>query len=169
MKRTLLFVFVIFCCGITATAQTPYTSSQDAQKVMILNGILSKSILINEPSFSWYKSNQQGYNPDTSLLTRFENAKSNVRYLVFGGTWCEDTQNILPKFFKLLEKSGTPDSNVSFFGVDRKKKTLGNFADVFQITNVPTIIVMKDGKEVGRVIEYGKTGKWDTEIAELIK
>ena len=47
-------------------------------------------------------------------------------------------------------------------------KTLGNIADAFKITNVPTIIVMKDGKEVGRVIEYGKTGKWDEELAELL-
>jgi len=30
-------------------------------------------------------------------------------------------------------------------------------------------IVMKDGKEVGRVVEYGKTGKWDVELAELLK
>ncbi len=27
---------------------------------------------------------------------------------------------------------------------------------------------MKDGKEVGRVVEYGKTGKWDKEIAVLL-
>jgi hypothetical protein len=28
---------------------------------------------------------------------------------------------------------------------------------------------MKDGKEVGRVVEYGQTGKWDVELAELLK
>ena len=36
------------------------------------------------------------------------------------------------------------------------------------ITNVPTIIVMKNGKEIGRVVEYGKTGKWDKELAEIV-
>ncbi|MEI9808442.1 MAG: hypothetical protein WDO16_11570 [Bacteroidota bacterium] len=36
------------------------------------------------------------------------------------------------------------------------------------ITNVPTIIVMKKGKEVGRVIEYGKEGVFDKELAEII-
>jgi hypothetical protein len=29
--------------------------------------------------------------------------------------------------------------------------------------------VMKNGMEVGRVVEYGKTGKWDLELAELLK
>jgi hypothetical protein len=36
------------------------------------------------------------------------------------------------------------------------------------IINVPTIIVMKKGRELGRVIEYGKTGKWEKELADII-
>ena len=31
-----------------------------------------------------------------------------------------------------------------------------------------TFIVMKGGKEVGRVIEYGKNGRWDKEIGEIV-
>ena len=56
-----------------------------------------------------------------------------------------------------------------FFGVNRAKKSLGNIADAFNIVNVPTIIVMKGGKEVGRVVEYGTTGKWDKELAALLQ
>ena len=96
------------------------------------------------------------------------NTKDKVQYVVFGGTWCEDTQFILPKFFKLQEQSGLSESRLSLYAVDRSKKTLGNIADAFKITNVPTIIVMKDGKEIGRVVEYGKTGKWDTELGQIL-
>ena len=52
--------------------------------------------------------------------------------------------------------------------VNRDKKALGHIAEAFGIINVPTIIVMKDGKELGRVVEYGKTGKWDNELAEIV-
>jgi hypothetical protein len=38
-----------------------------------------------------------------------------------------------------------------------------------QATNVPTVIVMQQGKELGRVVEYGKTGQWDKELAEIVK
>ncbi|HNF42654.1 MAG TPA: thioredoxin family protein, partial [Ferruginibacter sp.] len=73
-----------------------------------------------------------------------------------------------PKFFKIQEKSGVPDEAVTFFAVNRDKKTLGNICDAFQVNLVPTIIVMKNGKEIGRVVEYGKTGKWDKELVDLI-
>jgi len=36
------------------------------------------------------------------------------------------------------------------------------------IKATPTIIVMKDGKELGRLVEYGKTGYWDKELAKII-
>jgi hypothetical protein len=54
------------------------------------------------------------------------------------------------------------------FGVNRAKTSLGNIAKAFNVTLVPTIIVMKEGKEIGRVVEYGKTGKWDKELAEIL-
>jgi thiol-disulfide isomerase/thioredoxin len=153
-----------------ATAQTPYTSTVDANKVTILNGIITKYVLINNDAFkSWYTSNEQTYTPPAPVLASMEAAKDNVQYIIFGGTWCSDTQFILPKFFKLQAQAGVADKNISFFGVDRQKKTLGNLQAAFGVTNVPTIIVMKNGVEQGRVVEYGKTGKWDEEIASILK
>ncbi|MEO8771727.1 MAG: thioredoxin family protein [Ferruginibacter sp.] len=168
--KQFLFVLVFTISVFTNVhAQTPYTSFKDDQQVTILNGIISKYILQNDPVFNWYASNQSGYTPTVELINTLEAAKGKVSFVIFGGTWCDDTQFILPRFFKLQEKSGIPDSSISFFGVNRDKKTLGNFADVFKIKSVPTIIVLKDGKEVGRVVEYGKTGKWDIELGELVK
>ncbi|MDB5202015.1 MAG: thioredoxin family protein [Ferruginibacter sp.] len=169
MKKFILF-FAISTAALAATAQTPYTSSKDPNHadVTILKGIISKYILQNDPSFKWYAANQVAYQADTATINALGKTKDNIQYVVFGGTWCEDTQFILPKFFKLQETAGVPDKNVSFFAVDRSKQTLGNVASAFKITNVPTIIVMKDGKEIGRVVEYGKTGKWDKELADLL-
>lgn len=162
-------IALVFAIPVAANAQTPYTSAKDNQQVTILNGIISKYILQNDPIFNWYASSQSAYTPDVNIVNALEAAKSKVTFVLFGGTWCDDTQFILPKFFKLQEASGFPDSSISFFAVNRQKKTLGNFADVFNITNVPTIIVLKEGKEVGRIVEYGKTGKWDVELVELLK
>ncbi len=83
-------------------------------------------------------------------------------------SWCDDTRVILPKFFVIQEKAGIPDDRISFFAVNRQKQTTGNVASAFNIINVPTIIVMKNGKEIGRVVEYGTTGKWDNELANIL-
>ena len=168
MKK-LLLIAVLFSAAASASAQTPYTSNVDDKNVTILNGIITKYAIINNSAFtSWYGPNQTAYSPNAELLKAMQAAKDKVQFIIFGGTWCEDTQFILPKFFKMQELSGIQDNSVSFFAVDRKKTTLGHLNEAFKITNVPTIIVMKDGKEIGRLVEYGKTGKWDEELASIL-
>jgi len=51
---------------------------------------------------------------------------------------------------------------------DRAKTSLYNLHNLFHIVDVPTFIVMKDGKEVGRVVEYGKEGQIDKELGEIV-
>ncbi len=48
------------------------------------------------------------------------------------------------------------------------KKTLHHLAEAFQVTNVPTFIVLKNGKEIGRVVEYGRYGMIDKELGEIV-
>lgn len=170
MKRFLVSVVFIGLLSVV-NAQSPYISQPDANhpEQHILNGIITKYALQNDPEYKWYMSSQSSYAPADPIVAALQSAKDKVEYIVFGGTWCEDTQFILPKFFKLQEASGIPDTKISLFAVDRNKKTIGGIADAFKITNVPTIIVMKDGKEVGRVVEYGTTGAWDKELAALLK
>ena len=150
-------------------AQYEITKDEKHPEQHILRGIINKYLVQNDDSYKWYAQSQNGYKPDTATLNAFERSKGKVQFIVFGGTWCEDTQFILPKFFKLQEMSGVEDTVISFFGVNRAKKTLASFTDAFNITNVPTIIVMKNGKEIGRVVEYGKTGNWDKELAGILR
>lgn len=163
-----LICAVLLAASFHTYAQTPYTFTKNGDEV-ILNGIITKYILMNDPVFSWYPSSQQSYTVNQSTVDAMSASKGKVKYIIFGGTWCSDTQFILPKFFKMQEQAGVPDTDISFFAMDRSKKTIGNIGDALGITNVPTIIVMKDGKEVGRVVEYGTTGQWDAEIGNLLK
>ena len=170
MKKYLLIILFFITATGVSFAQAQYEASPDPKhpEVKVAKGLVNKYLIQNDTAFKWYKQNQAGYRPDTATLNAFERAKGKYQFVLFGGTWCEDTQFILPKFFNLQEKSGTPDEAVTFFGVDRSKNSLGNIAKAFNITLVPTIIVMQSGKEIGRVVEYGKTGKWDKELAAIL-
>ncbi|HEY6063849.1 MAG TPA: thioredoxin family protein, partial [Chitinophagaceae bacterium] len=133
-----------------------------------LKGIISREVLLDDTSFHWYAENQKGYTPNAAALERLKKNKDSIQLLTFMGTWCEDSQNIIPKFYSLLEAAGFSRDRVTLIGVDRQKKTLSHLAEALNITNVPTIIVMKNGKEMGRVIEFGKYGIFDMELGEIL-
>jgi hypothetical protein len=41
-------------------------------------------------------------------------------------------------------------------------------SEAFNVLNVPTIIVLKNGREVGRVVEYGTSGMFDKDLGEIL-
>lgn len=164
MKRILLLISFALT-GLVAFSQAQYEITVEGPD-KILKGVISRDILQRDSTFKWYAQSLQGYVPNADAVAALK-AKSNLHFIVFGGTWCDDTKNILPKFFSLVDAAAIPANNISLIGVDRSKKTLGNLAESLNVINVPTVIVLKDGKEVGRVVEYGKTGQWDKEIGEI--
>jgi thiol-disulfide isomerase/thioredoxin len=175
MKIILLSILMILTASVTTSAQTSTQhqffiladSAHDNAKM--LKGIIDKDDLKNDSSFKWYAESQRIYpDPDASAVDAFKNNKDKIYFIIFGGTWCEDTHFVLPKFFKIQEASDFPEDRIALFAVDRNKTTTGNIAKALNIINVPTIIVMKEGKELGRVVEYGKTGHWDKELADII-
>ncbi len=145
----------------------PYTITIN-EKEKVLKGLLNRSVIESDTTFKWFKNNYALGRVDATAVDAFKKKGSQVRMVIFGGTWCEDTQNLLPQFYRLVDSSGYPDSCITLIGVDRNKKTLDNLSDAFHITNVPTFIVMKEGKEIARVVEYGKYGQIDKELGEIV-
>jgi len=45
---------------------------------------------------------------------------------------------------------------------------LGNLTEKLNVKNVPIIIAFKNGKELGPVVEYGKYGLFEKELAEIV-
>lgn len=163
-----LFLALLFLTGTTALAQTQYEVLKDHDGGKILKGIISRDLLSSDSSFSWFTENQKPYPPEKEPAIKFAKQKDNIQLVVFLGTWCEDSHVIIPKLFPFLDAAGFPDSKLTLIGVDRNKKTISHLADAFNVINVPTVIVMKDGKEMGRVVEYGKYGMIENELAEIV-
>ena len=154
--------------GLQAQGQYEVLTDSANNNEKILKGEITKSDVANNPAYTWYAESQKIYPvPNAAAVAGMAKNKDNVNIVIFGGTWCEDTHFVLPKFFEMQEASGFPENRITLYAVDRNKKTTGTIAEDYHITNIPTIIVMKDNKEVGRVVEYGKTGKWDTEFADI--
>ena len=115
MKKLSWIVAVLLFVNLHSFAQSQYEISKDEKhpEQHILRGIINKYFIENDTSYKWYNTSKGYYNPDTATLNAFERAKGKVQFIVFAGTWCEDTQFILPKFFKLQEKSGITDDAIT--------------------------------------------------------
>jgi thiol-disulfide isomerase/thioredoxin len=166
MKK-LLIISVLSFSFAGVFAQTAEVS-RDASGNKILKGFISKQELVTDSAFAWFAQNQAGYVPEQNALQALRANKDSINIIAFGGTWCGDTKNILPKFYMLADASGLSPDRITLIGVDHSKKTIQHLSEAFGITNVPTIIVMKNGKELGRVVEYGHYGMFDKELGEIV-
>jgi len=132
-------------------------------------GIISREVIQSDTSFKWYATYMKGYTPNPAALEGLMKNKDSIQLLTFMGTWCEDSHFIIPKFYSLLDAAGFSQDRVTLIGVDRNKKTLSHLSEALNVDKVPTIIVLKHGKEIGRVIEFGKYGLFDKELGEILK
>lgn len=156
------------CTPKAAQVQKPNYTVIEENGEKILNGYINRSIVENDTAFRWFRDNMQWAQTDANAIAAFSKNKDKFSMIVFGGTWCHDTQNLWPAFYKLIDKSGYPENKITLIGVKRDKTTIEDLHTKWHITNVPTFIVMHDGKEIGRVVEYGKYGQIDKELGEIV-
>ena len=163
------FILVLLSCTSLhrSTSKIKYRIVPD-EKAKVLKGVINRSIIESDTAFAWFKENMKWGEADPSAIASFQKNKDKFTLLVFGGTWCHDTQNLLPIFYRLIDKSGYPEKKVLLIAVDRKKESLNNLSKKYRITNVPTFIVFAKGKELGRVVEYGKYSAIDKELGEIV-
>lgn len=166
MKHLLLVVLIIGI-GIFTYAQSDYVVGTDGGSKM-LKGVVKRDLLENDTAFSWFRQNQTGYTPNTDAVSLLRAKGGSAHFLVLGGTWCGDTQALLPKFYLLMDAAGVGGDQLEFVAVDRQKHALNSLPEDMHLAHTPTFIVLKGGKEVGRVVEWGKNGRWEVELAEIV-
>lgn len=135
----------------------------------LLKGFVTDSILRADTiNYNWFGEHEHAYTPQETIVKRFSEAKDSVTFLIFFGTWCADSHYVIPRFYKIVEQAGLDKKQITLFALDRTKKDDAHFASNLDIAHVPTIIVLKNGKELGRVVEYGVTGRFDEELASIV-
>lgn len=141
----------------------------DAEGATVVKGIIPVEWLLKHPELSKdYTGRPPGYTPDAHALQILRQQGDSLQFVIFMGTWCEDSKFVVPRLFFLFDAAGYSKDRLTLIACDRNKKTLGHLEDAFNVKNVPTVIVMKNGKEIARVVEYGSTGLVDKELAEQI-
>lgn len=134
------------------------TSSCSSNKPVIdkdgnLFGLTEKKDFQQAPFKAWFDEEYNNYEPDASSIKALEPLLKNYTLEVFMGTWCGDSQREVPRLYKVLDAVHFDYSKMKLYTVNRDKKTVDDKQDGKRINYVPTIIIYKGTKEIGRIVE----------------
>ena len=169
----LLFAFISSCGNTNEAAKPSEPTVQEApaetppaQQGMIV-GKFTKEDLQKEPYASWFNSGFESFDPADEAMETIKNNISEYEIVLFMGTWCPDSRREVPKLLKILDEANYDLSNLTMIGVDRSKTTPEKLEAEYDLERVPTIIFIKDGKEVNRFVEYAKESI-EADIAKIV-
>ena len=132
----------------------PTYSSETRYGEKMLIGKITEEELNKEFPIFWVNAEQ--YTPDEEAVMRLKALTERIDLVLFLGTWCPDSHKEAPKLIKIYNLAGNPNLSLTICGVDRTKKDPDGMAEKHSITRVPTTIILRDNKELGRIVEYPK-------------
>jgi thiol-disulfide isomerase/thioredoxin len=109
-----------------------------------------------QSDYNWFSKGYKKYKPDVASVNTLKSSLGSYRIIIFGGTWCPDTQRQLPAFYKVIDEAGFPRQNTALYLVDHSKHSPERQEENYQIKSIPVFILMKDGNEKGRIVESPK-------------
>jgi thiol-disulfide isomerase/thioredoxin len=97
--------------------------------------------------------------PDAAVSRELASVPEGAEVTVFLGTWCSDSRREVPRLWKALAMAGGDvPFGVRYVGVDRDKKEPADAVAESEVLYLPTFIVHRDGREVGRIVETSPHG-----------
>ena len=122
----------------------------------------------NEVLFPWMSENFKAYKPDSITLIELKKELEGVYIKAFMGTWCEDSQREVPRFYKILKSIGINKERIEMVAVSHDKDTPKGYEKDLTIAYVPTFIFYKQEEELGRFVEYVQGATLEEDILTII-
>ncbi len=117
---------------------------------------------------AWFKPEFEAYKIDAGILSNLKKKNlSGLKMILVLGTWCHDSHQQVPRLIKLLEAIKFPMSNLEIFAMDTNKQAPGIDVKAIDVKLVPTLIVYKGKKELGRIIETPKVSL-EADLLEIL-
>lgn len=175
MKKLITKIFVALAFFVA-------TEQINAQKVVVnrevetteegkmLLGHQLKDQFLKEPYSTWFVKERDEYALDQNAIKELKKSKlTSYELIVFIGTWCEDSHRDFPRLMKILDELKYPEGKLTIIAVNRKKESPTGDESLHNVQKVPTIIVQKYGKEIGRIIEMPTTGYIERDLVDILK
>jgi len=115
--------------------------------------------LREQPYAEWSVPGFDEYESNAKVVDELQQMDlSGVELTVFFGSWCGDSRREVPRLMRLGESLGLQAEQLRWIAVDNDRERVKRSPDGEEagkgIYRVPTILVERDGKEIGRIIEH---------------
>lgn len=157
----------LFSCGVSekVVVNRQVNSEKDGK---ILLGQQTLSQFQKEPFKTWYDESYANYDSDKTTLAMLGKSLNKYSLKVFVGTWCEDSHREFPRLIKILEELKYPMSKMKIIALSRRMESPESEELTYHINRVPTIVVERYGKEVGRITEYPESGFLEQDLYNIV-
>ena len=148
---TALFALTVTvaCTGLVTIASAEELDGEEKPELL---GLLTRQEI--EAAVPDWVEQEINSTPDLELAAELISALRDAEITVFMGTWCSDSKRELSRLWRAFDDLGIAESSaVSYIGVDRCKEEPRELVDGVDLQYVPTFIVRRDGRELGRVVE----------------
>ena len=127
-----------------------------------------QSPVSKDDHYKWYQDAYDGYEPNFSTIEKIAESLNDAKIKLIMGTWCEDSQTHVPALMKILEVSGYDNSNLEIIAVNRDKNEPQSLLEGLSVDLVPTIILYKEDKELGRITENPANATLEEDLADIL-
>jgi len=139
--------FLILSISIFITFSFISADRVDKSKNNLLGDIQIQNLFTEYPLFKFRYDNYEV--TDQINLSDLED----ISVVIMFGTWCHDSKREVPRMLRILDSAGVGTEQISLIGVDINKAEPKGREKLYNLRNTPTLILLKNGKEVGRIIE----------------
>jgi len=152
MKSVLLSMLIMLSSGLLAQEINKIITDKDSNEELLI-GTCNREGLNAKPFGEFFNPGYADYIPDEAIIKRLSKLKKGVSVAIVMGSWCGDSKEQVPRFMKILDEMKLKDSNLNIICVDLDKQ--GGDVDVaaLDVQRVPTFILYKNDREIGRIVE----------------
>ena len=143
-------LLMILVNGCSSVRQAPASTREEGEKIMI--GKIAEGELFK--LYPVFQEHAARYVPDQAMVEKLRMINKQTEILMFLGTWCPDSISEAPKFIKVYDAVKNPNLSLQLYGVDRAKQDGLGLTKKYDVKKIPAIIFLRDGRELGRIIEY---------------
>ena len=145
----MFFITTIFVMQAHLTANAQEIIFDSIEQVNILVGKMDKAAISDS---AWYVENYSIDYPAPDKIELIKKYSKGVSVEVYFGSWCSDSYTWVPAFLNIADNTSFK-KDVTIVGLPKAIPKRSAYALGKNILKVPTFVFIREGKEIGRIIE----------------